>query len=138
MGRLTLTECQEIAKTVMAYNPQDDRAVYLRIAEGFHQAIEAAEGKSEPDEIVICAAIKIPNNNGTEDLIIRGHRHSDCIRSAIEMGCSQMSLWEQGFVTSKNRYVSRPEAYKIQIAAGIDSAEACGYRPGILFSEDLY
>jgi hypothetical protein len=46
---------------------------------------------------------------------------------------------EQGFVTSRNRYVDRTEAMRLQVAAGIPSA--CGGRMEdgqLLFSEDLY
>jgi len=45
---------------------------------------------------------------------------------------------EQGFVTSKNRYVSREEGRSLQEAAGIKSAGKDGYRGNTLYSEDLY
>lgn len=87
-------------------------------------------------EICICAAIK-----DTIGYIWRGHRHADCISSAMEAGRStpmeKESEW-QGFVTSKNRFVNRYEGYKLQITAGIKSADRGGYRGERLFSEDLY
>ena len=86
-------------------------------------------------EICICAAIK-----DTTGYIWRGHRHSDCISSAMEAGrkipMERESEW-QGFVTSENRFVNRYEGYELQIAAGIKSVGG-GYRDKRLFSEDLY
>ena len=90
-------------------------------------------GKKEAHvpEIVICAAIVTAN--GT---IIRGHRHNDAIAAAqtrhLGMGP------QQGFITSRNRYVDRKQGLKIQLAAGIASADPGGYRGGELYSEDLY
>ena len=88
-------------------------------------------------EVCICAAIK-----DTTGYIWRGHRHSDCISSAMEAGRSlphtSESTW-QGFVTSANRFVNRHEGFDLQEAAGISSADRSGYRTTRrLFSEDLY
>jgi hypothetical protein len=45
----------------------------------------------------------------------------------------------QGFITSKNRYVDRKEAFNIQKLAGIKSVAKDGYDPSKeLYSEDLY
>ena len=86
-------------------------------------------------EICICAAI-----TDTTGYIWRGHRHSDCISSAMEAGrkipMQKESDW-QGFVTSKNRFVNRYEGYDLQISAGVESSGG-GYRGHRLFSEDLY
>jgi len=87
-------------------------------------------------EICICAAMKMPDG-----YIIRGHRHGDCFHTAsaipryVDMSFEGVS---QGFVTSKNRFVSREEGRKLQDAAGIKSADPEGYRGQTLFSEDLY
>jgi hypothetical protein len=88
-----------------------------------------------PKEIVICAAIK--TKDGT---IIRGHRHADAIHTAMRMRykATDLSFADQGFVTSRNRYVTREEGRRIQDAAGVKSASPEGYMPGTLFSEDLY
>ena len=89
-------------------------------------------------EIVICSAIRM--NDG---YIVRGHRHADVIRTA-----SQIPRYKndrpfgsnQGFVTSKGRYVDRIEGAKIQKLAGIKSKmpEGQEYLHGELYSEDLY
>ena len=88
-------------------------------------------------EIIICAAVKTPSG-----LIVRGHRHCDCYHN---LSCrseykdpKSITFCEEGFITSKNRYVGREEGLKIQLAAGIKSADRDGYRKDYLFSEDLY
>jgi hypothetical protein len=94
-------------------------------------------------EIVICSAIRLPDGR-----IFRGHRHSDCIRTAKEAvewnRGDAKGVWtasmcgDQGFITSRNRYVGREEGLALQQAAGIASACPSGYRTRQLFSEDLY
>lgn len=84
-------------------------------------------------EICICAAIKMGG------LIIRGHRHDDCLRNIKARRLDSEPI-VQGFMTSQNRFVDREEAMQLQRAAGEKSA----YSPDgelhgdILFSEDLY
>lgn len=100
------------------------------------------DGLRDP-EIVVCAAIRLPDGR-----IFRGHRHTDCIMTAKQVyeftGRYGDARWhpsmceDQGFITSRNRYVSREEALRLQLAAGIPSASPSGYRAGELFSEDLY
>ena len=51
-------------------------------------------------EIVICSAVI-----ATDGTIVRGHRHGDCMMAIDRMG--KKVGQEQGFITSKNRYVSR-------------------------------
>lgn len=90
-------------------------------------------------EIVICAAVRA--KDGT---VYRGHRHGHALYKPF--GLQGMPGYEderphgddQGFITSKNRYVTREEGMKIQIAAGIPSHDPGGYRGKELFSEDLY
>lgn len=92
-------------------------------------------------EVVICAAIK------WQGRIWRGHRHGHAMEAMRNELCYEMSwrevvcsggIQEQGFITSKNRYVSRRDARALQDAAGIPSADKDGYRYDTLFSEDLY
>lgn len=84
-------------------------------------------------EIVICAAVIA--NNGK---IYRGHRHNNCLALIYELGLKQRPDNDaQGFITSKNRYVTRKEGLAIQKAAGIPSNEPDGY-VNELYSEDLY
>lgn len=100
------------------------------------KAISARFGVREEPEIVICAAIKL-----ADGFIARGHRHGDCIRHINEKYSYEKKPVEwvnhvQGFITSKNRFVTREEGRILQDAAGIPSVE--GYRGNTLFSEDLY
>lgn len=85
-------------------------------------------------EICICAAIKI-----TKNVIIRGHRHGDCYRIIRDLGfIPPTHPNSQGFITSKNRFVTRTQGRKLQDKAGIKSVDPEGYRGNTLFSEDLY
>lgn len=87
-------------------------------------------------EICICAAIKTSTG-----FIIRGHRHNDAIGTASKIKALttfEIKSAEQGFVTSKNRFVGREEGLKLQTKAGIKSADPTGYHLGTLYSEDLY
>ena len=82
-------------------------------------------------EICICSAVI------TQDgLVVRGHRHGDCLFSIHNMG--KKASAEQGFVTSSNRYVGRKEGRLLQEKADIKSFDKDGYRYDTLFSEDLY
>jgi hypothetical protein len=86
------------------------------------------------NEIVICAAVVTDDGK-----IIRGHRHHDCIRALADRGLTSTYRNEkQGFITSRNRYVTRKEGLELQLAAGIKSADPGSYRGDELYSEDLY
>ena len=85
-------------------------------------------------EFCICAAVKT-----TEGVIYPCRRHADgiiAIRSSQEKEGHYIE--SQGFLTSRNRFINRLEAYNLQIEAGIKSASPDGYYPPELFSEDLY
>lgn len=99
--------------------------------------------EKEP-EIVICAAVR-----ADDGYIVRGHRHNDAIRTlrGIPRYADSKSPHgeDQGFVTSRNRYVTRREGCEIQKAAGIPSfyerdpqTAHKAYLYGELYSEDLY
>lgn len=106
----------------------------------FWESLKAAEARGAL-EIVICSAVKT-----TTGKILRGHRHCDCL-AAIKRSrfAPSPKAEDQGFITSKNRYVDRAEGYDLQIKAGIKSVNteftpaANGYCTiGQLYSEDLY
>jgi hypothetical protein len=85
-------------------------------------------------EIVICAAVRA--KDGT---IIRGQGHADALRTLQgRPGYRDERPHgdDQGFITSRNRYVTRAEGLQLQLAAGIPSARD-GYT-WQLYSEDLY
>jgi len=85
-------------------------------------------------EVCICAAVKAEDGS-----IYRGHRHGQAMQACRDAG---KELWngveQQGFITSRNRYVLRDEGRILQDEAGIKSADSESYRGKTLFSEDLY
>ena len=87
--------------------------------------------------LIICAAIVTKCGK-----IFRGHRHHNAIRAATESHCKVHpcgEAWSQGFITSKNEYVSREEAMKIHRKSGQTPAEnGRYYEETKLYSEDLY
>lgn len=88
----------------------------------------------EKKEIVICAAVRASNGK-----VVHGHRHADAVRTLQGMpGYEDERPYgdDQGFITSEDRYVTRSEGLKIQLEAGIESANS-GYIEE-LYSEDLY
>lgn len=127
------------------FNPRLDK-----LRESLARIAELEGAMAVNGEIVICAAIRLPNGK-----IYRGQRHGDCIRAArefieyraaaqdaeyVEMAERKDIYGDQGFITSRNRYVDRQEGMRLQLAAGIESksADGRGYRGTTLFSEDLY
>lgn len=86
-------------------------------------------------EICICAAVIVEDGS-----IMRGQRHGDCMVALRSRNkpIKRNDRSAQGFITSTGRYVDRQEGYKLQIDAGIKSANKDGYVTGTLFSEDLY
>ena len=85
-------------------------------------------------ETCVCAAVKTECGK-----IIRGHRHHNCIHAITEMNLKMLRKSEgQGFMTTKNRFVTREEGAKLQNEAKIVSYMTGKPIERILFSEDLY
>lgn len=98
--------------------------------------ISSSKPESNREEVVLISAIKLQDGN-----IICGYRHSDCIDIANEYVAQSINRNNCicGFMTSKNRFVSREEAFKIakrqnQIWHKLHE----GVEENILVSEDLY
>jgi hypothetical protein len=99
---------------------------------------------SEKKEYILCAAIYYKDGithvhqpkNIESGVVICGRRHHNCfsVLSALAgSGNYNKSTVEQGFVTSKDRFVNRTEAGNIAFTSGqIKETTNC------LFSEDLY
>lgn len=90
------------------------------------------------NEICICAAVVAKDGS-----VIRGHRHHNALNTLRDMPGKEYEYGNgdtQGFITSYNRYVTREEGYRLQIEAGIKSADRTGdyVCKGELYSEDLY
>lgn len=106
------------------------------------------------EEKIICAAVwykelqlkkdmpietYLPKNLD-RGIVFSGHRHGQCIytKCAITgLRDAESGENEQGFLTSKNRFVSREEALEIALKQNqvIDHSQI---RDNRLFSEDLY
>jgi hypothetical protein len=86
-------------------------------------------------EICICAAVRIPDGS-----IIRGHRHLHALVVAWnEYPSLHITKDMQGFITSRNRFVTRAEGAELQRLAGVKSAATGREVEGdVLTSEDLY
>lgn len=86
-------------------------------------------------EICICAAVK-----SADGQIFRCHRHADGIAAiaARNLKLDADIFAREGFITSRNRFVSREEGMQLQLAADIPSAAPEGYLSTDLYSEDLY
>lgn len=93
-------------------------------------------------EICICAAVR-----ASDGYIVRGHRHAHAMWTLHMIPAyskEHIHPDNQGFITSRNRFVGRKEGCKLQIAAGIPSAlegtpySGSAYAGHELFSEDLY
>lgn len=99
-----------------------------------------------PDEYILCSAIwykqqrtaQILPKNIKQGVVVCGHRHPHAIHTFVALTgkrsvTTECGDYEQGFLTSKNRFVSREEASKIAFDCGQISEEKV-----TLFSEDIY
>ena len=102
-------------------------------------------------EYILCAAIwykdcklKTPIDSNTlpancnRGMVFCGHRHIQCMRSmtsitGIWARKDLIGEYEQGFLTSENRFVDRAEAAKIAL-----NAKQILSPTTVLYSEDLY
>lgn len=130
LERLTLFRNQYFSKVQSWGHGDADKWWETQVTAELSQIARESE-----KEIVICAAVKTRSGK-----IFLGHRHNNAIFAARDAGWTleDLSFADQGFVTSKNRYVTREEGRQLQDAAAIESASPEGYMPGTLFSEDLY
>lgn len=95
-------------------------------------ALSAAPQTEAPQEVCICAAIRMPSGE-----VIHGHRHNHCydvVRARTDAVREDIVAAEQGFVTSQNRFVGRKEAMRIQRESGLPS---CYRKDGKYFGDEL-
>jgi len=100
-------------------------------------------------EYILCAAIwykdlptqKLLATNIDKGIIVCGHRHGHIIATVkalaelrtVKFGADSVGETEQGFLTSKNRFVSREEAAIIAFSTGQIAVEKL-----TLYSEDVW
>lgn len=95
--------------------------------------------------MIICAAIKIKfidSKNETQELVICGHRHSDCFRVIHRLDNKHTESKVQGFIDHKGRFLDRKEAFTHAKECGQCNATQRYYwedhNQDELYSEDLY
>lgn len=79
-------------------------------------------------------------------LVVCGHRHGQCMwvmgsltgLRSVKSGPDSVGEYEQGFLTTRNRFVSRLEAAEVAVASGQVAREDLINPMVGLFSEDLY
>lgn len=87
-------------------------------------------------EYILCAAIALTIKDNEPPVIIGGFRHGECMTAAIKMGYpNYITQEEQGFLTSKGRFVDRKEAKIIAKNANQLIRDSIFEN---LISEDLY
>lgn len=89
-------------------------------------------------EFCVCAAVKLDDGR-----IIRGHRHSDCITTAARWQAAGQVIGpiypdQQGFLTSRGRFVDRRLAMELQRAISDKAPKGHFLQGEELISEDLY
>lgn len=89
------------------------------------------------EEKLVCAANQFPELEDSPFLVVVGHDHSQCIRALYDVtGKTTGGRVEQGFLTTKGRFVDRIEGARIALETGqIKALQWPEY--GELFSEDL-
>lgn len=94
-------------------------------------ALRESQGATDQPEVCVVAAIRLDDGQ-----IFVGPRHYIAMQW-LPNGARARSE-QQGFLTSRGRFVGRVEGRQLQEFAGIASASPDGYRGDELFSEDLY
>ena len=102
--------------------------------------------KKDLPEHVLCSAIWYDDGltrvhlpeNVPSGIVACGLRHANCYTVLITLfpDRSYLSRCKQGFLTSKNRFVDRTEAWAIALAAG--QVEPEDWEGSQLFSENLW
>ena len=95
--------------------------------------------------MIICAAIKITyidSKNETQELVVCGHRHSDCFKVIHRLDNKHTESKIQGFINHKGEFLDRKEALAHARECGQLSATHRWYQQDHnideLYSEDLY
>lgn len=89
--------------------------------------------------MILAAAIKFHIDKTNEDVVLCGCRHSDIFKQLKSLGFDPKKGYkeiEQGFITNKNKFLTREEAYIHAITCG----QVRLYREDMkrLMSEDLW
>ena len=95
--------------------------------------------------MIICAAINInfiDNSGDCQELVVCGHRHTDCFNIIKHLHISHKNSECQGFINHKGEFLDRVEAWKHALECGQLSISNRWYKvdhnEDELYSEDLY
>ena len=95
--------------------------------------------------MIICAAIKIKYLNSRKEeceLVVCGHRHSDCFKVIHKLDNTHTISKIQGFINHKGGFLDRKEAFEHAKEIGQCNATQRWYwedhNQTELYSEDLY
>lgn len=91
--------------------------------------------------MIVCAALKIQVEGLDHTTIIPCVRHGDGFKILADIGYApktKYEILEQGFLTHKNVFMNRADAYDYAFEIGQLSATLRRYGNGELYSEDLY
>lgn len=119
--------CQQEFGHVVCAEHMTEPVVWLRKTDAGHYLKPAQEE-------IFAASIK--DSEGNPVSLPRPARHHDIIRAMVDNGHKTPITGEQGFVTTRGRFVDRKEALEIATKAG-QIIKKHG-NPTILFSEDLW
>lgn len=102
----------------------------------------------DTNEYILCAAThyndgvvyKEQPKNIESGIVVCGRRHSNSIMTLIQLKCDGVNdkLMIQGFITSKNRFLNREDAYIIAMKENQIWHNPHDNDSHILVSEDLY
>ncbi len=95
----------------------------------------------EKQEYILCAAIWVKDSkqyvhqpkNIEAGIVVCGRRHHNCYTILAKLGIEYKGICEQGFITSKDRFVNRYKGSRIAFKAGQISEISDS-----LISEELY
>lgn len=89
--------------------------------------------------MILASAIKFHIDKTNEEVILCGCRHGDIFRQLGLLGFEPQKEYKeivQGFITDRNKFLTREEAYTHAIACG--QIKSYKYDTKELFSEDLW
>ena len=90
--------------------------------------------------MIICAAMKLIDEERNESIIICGHRHGNCFQMIGNLNerWKKVPCIIQGFINHKGEFLDRNEAYKHALECGQINQHTRWYREDNKYEENLY
>ena len=90
-------------------------------------------------EKIVASAIKFQIPPSSYWWIVSGKRHCNCFEVMFEHQIKYDKLTHiQGFLTDKDRFIDRFEAYQLALSNGQLKVETLDHASNMLYSEDLW